>query len=118
MACGAEHGVALLLVLESGAIKQLAIALSVHSSLGRHVRQNAFAFASCSLFTVGVTGIGYHMESAMVTRPRLVAPLRPWAADYACHWVRRSPVAPRLSHARHRPPSARCKRGAFPASSS
>src|SRR5438874_4276625 len=62
MASRTEHGVALLLILESSAVEQLAAALSVHSALSRHVRQNAFAFASRSLFSVGVPGIGQHMD--------------------------------------------------------
>src|SRR5947207_15501069 len=48
--------------------KELAIALSVHSPLGRHVRQNAIAFASRSLFSVR-GGAQFGLRQRVATRP-------------------------------------------------
>src|ERR1700686_3069483 len=62
MASRTEHRVALLLILESGAVEQLAATSSIHSAMSRHMGQNAFALAGCGLFSVGITGGGHYMD--------------------------------------------------------
>src|ERR1035441_4031638 len=57
-----EKPVLLGLIRECAAVKQLSAALIVHAAIGGNVRNDASGFASFRLFSVGIAGIGDHVQ--------------------------------------------------------
>jgi hypothetical protein len=65
-----DEPVLLGLIDECAAVKQLSATLIVHATIGRHVRKDAFGFAGFRLFSVGIAGIGDHMQHLSRTTHR------------------------------------------------
>src|ERR1019366_7705076 len=62
------EGVGLLVVSKLAAIEQAAVSAIVHTTLGRHVGQDALRFAGLRLLSVGVAGIRYYVQPRVITQ--------------------------------------------------